>query len=333
MLIHRARKLAGISPTAWEHPADKAALALLRRTGGLGDLVGMLVGGTTERSIRLIHLANSVRVGPTQFPRVKHMVDRAVDILDAPSTPDVFVTNSPFFNAGAYGVNEPFIVIESATLRMLDDDELYCVVAHELGHVLSGHALYKTVLWLLVSLTTAALPIAGILVRPLMLALREWDRKSELTADRAALLALQGEAPNYQVLMKMAGGEDIAEMNVDDFFRQAREYGEQKTLLDGVYKLLNTMHRSHPFPVIRLEELHAWAASGAYRAILDGSYRRRGTEKADLAGDVREGAAHYQAAAEKGGDQVVKTVRQARDTIGRAAEGLKDAVKDIFKDG
>ena len=323
--------MAGISPTAWEHPADKAALALLRRTGGLGDLVGMLVGGTTERSIRLIHVANSVKVTPTQFPRVKHMVDRGADILDAPSTPDVFVANSPFFNAGAYGVKEPFIVIESATLRMLDDDELYCVVAHELGHVLSGHALYKTVLWLLVSLTTTALPIAGILMGPLMLALHEWDRKSELTADRAALLALQAETPNYQVLMKMAGGEDLAQMNVDDFFRQAREYVEQKSLLDGVYKLLNTMHRSHPFPVIRLEELHAWATSGAYRAILDGSYRRRGTETTDPAGDVREGAAYYQGAAEKSGDQVRNTVRQARDTIGRAAEGLKDAVKDILK--
>jgi Zn-dependent protease with chaperone function len=160
MLIHRAKRLPGISPAAWEHPADKASLALLRQASGLGELVKMLVGGTNERGIRLLHVANSVKVTPTPFARVKHMVDRVVDVLDSPSAPEVFVTNSPFFNAGAYGVKEPFIVLDSAILRMLDDDELYCVVAHEVGHILSGHALYKTVLWLLVGLSTAALPIA-----------------------------------------------------------------------------------------------------------------------------------------------------------------------------
>ena len=106
---------------------------------------------------------------------------------------------------------------------------------------MSGHALYKTALWMLMKFSLSALPIACILVKPLVMALREWDRKSELSADRAALLALQSERENYNVLMKMAGGEDLSQMNVNDFFLQAWEYDNQKTLLDGVYKLLNTI--------------------------------------------------------------------------------------------
>jgi Zn-dependent protease with chaperone function len=271
-----------------------------------------------------------VKVTATQFTKVKNSLDRVVDVLDCPSTPEVFVTNNPFFNAGTFGVKEPFIVLNSAILRMLDEDELYCVVAHEVGHVLSGHALYKTVLWMLMRMSSAVLPIAGMLVRPLILALGEWDRKSELTADRAALLALQSEAENYHVLMKMAGGEDLSQMNVNDFFQQAWEYENQKTLLDGLYKLLNTAGESHPFPVIRLQELHTWASSGSYQAILGGSYPRRGEEET-AAQDVREGYAHYRNAAQQSSDPVLRTVKKAGETLGKATEGLRDALKDILK--
>jgi Zn-dependent protease with chaperone function len=330
-LMHRAKKLPGISPSSWEHPADKAALGVLRRTGGLDEIVKMLVGGTTERAIRLLHVSSSVKVTENQFTRVKHVLDRVVDILDWPSAPAVFVSNNPFFNAGAYGVREPFIVINSSLLRALDDDELYCVVAHEVGHIMSGHAVYKTALWMLLKFSLSALPIAGILVKPLVMALREWDRKSELTADRAALLALQSERENYNVLMKMAGGVDLSQMNVNDFFLQAWEYDNQKTLLDSVYKLLNTIDESHPFPVIRLQELRSWAASGQYQSILDGAYVTRGAESGGAGNDVKEGFEYYKSAFEQTDDPIVKAVKSVGDSLGKAAEGLRDSLKEKLK--
>jgi Zn-dependent protease with chaperone function len=329
--MHRVRKLPGISPSSWEHPADKAALSMLKRIAGLDELVKMFVGGTTERAIRLLHVAGSVKVTENQFSRVKNILDRVVDTLDWPAAPTVFVSNNPFFNAGAYGVREPFIVLNSSLLRALDDDELYCVIAHEVGHVMSGHGLYKTALWMLLNFSVSALPIAGLLVKPLVVALKEWDRKSELTADRAALLALQSERENYNALMKMAGGEDLSQMNVNDFFLQAWEYDSQKTLLDSVYKLLNTVGESHPFPVIRLQELRSWAASGQYQAILDGAYVKRGAAGADTAEDLKEGYAYYKSEIEQSEDPLLKAVKNVGESLGRAAEGLRDSLKDKLK--
>lgn len=331
MLMHRAKKLPGISPSSWEHPADKAALGVLRRTVGLDEVVKMLVGGTTERAIRLLHVSSSVKVTENQFTRVKNVLDRVIDILDWPSAPSVFVANNPFLNAGVYGVREPFIVLNSSLLRALDDDELYCVIAHEVGHIMSGHVLYKTVLWMLLKFSLNALPIAGVLAKPLLMALMEWDRKSELTADRAALLALQSERENYNVLMKMAGGEDLSQMNVNDFFLQAWEYDNQKTLLDGIYKLLNTVGESHPFPVIRLQELRSWAASGQYQAILDGAYVKRGAESRGAAEDMKEGYDYYKGALDQSDDPLLKAVRNVGDSLSKAAEGLRDSLKDKFK--
>ncbi len=331
MLKQPVAKLAGISPVSWEHPADKAALRLLKQTGGLGDIIKMIVGGTMERSIRLLHVASSVKVGSNQFPRIKGLIDKAAEVLDSPSVPDVFVVNDPRFNAGAAGVKEPFIVVHSALVGTLDDDELYCALAHELGHILSGHSVYKTVLWVLLRISLSAVPIAGLLIKPLVLALREWDRKSELTADRAALLASQSEQPNYNLLMKTAGGSDLSQMNANDFFQQAWEYENQKGLLDSIFKILNTAWESHPFAVVRLQELRSWAASGAYQAILDGAYVRRGSEKGDASRDTSEAYQYYKTTLDQSDDPVLKAVRGVGSALGEATKGVRDAIKDIFK--
>ncbi len=334
MLVQRARKLTGISPRAWEHPADKAALSALRQLKGLDEIMTMLVGGTTDRSIRLLHVSCCVKVTPTQFHRVKVLLDRALDIMDWPAPPDVFVANNPFFNAGVYGVKAPFIVLNSAILKAVSDDELYCVLGHELGHIMCGHSVYMTVLWVLLNVSLSALPIARLLVTPLVLALMEWQRKSELSADRAALLAVQSEQENYALLMKMAGGDDISQMNINDFFLQAMEYESQKSIMDSFSKIMNTMRESHPFPVVRLQELHSWASSGQYRAILDGNYPRRdATEETRETArqDAREAYESYKTAAAAGDDPIGNAVREMGDSIGKAAEGIRDKLKDVFR--
>jgi len=331
MLAQRARKLSGISPSAWEHPADKAALSALQQVKGLDELLKMLFGGTMERSIRLLHISCCVKVTQTQFHRVKVLLDRVIDVMDWPTTPDVFIANNPFFNAGAIGVRAPFIVLNSSVLKALSDDELYCVLAHEAGHIMCGHSVYKTVLWVLLTVSFSALPIPRILVQAILIALKEWDRKSELSADRAALLALQSETENYSLLMKMAGGDDISQMNVNDFFLQAREYEDQKSVMDSFFKMLNTMGQTHPFPVVRLQELRTWASSGQYQAILDGNYPRRDMTQDNTKEDVKDGFQYYKAKVQASEDPLVKAAREAGDTIGKAAEGFREKLKDAFK--
>ena len=47
------------------------------------------------------------------------------------------------------GMDKPIIVINSSMLDLLDEEEMRFVIAHELGHAQSGHAVYRTLLlWL-----------------------------------------------------------------------------------------------------------------------------------------------------------------------------------------
>lgn len=269
--------LLGISSRAFEHPTDRAALHALRQVPGFDLVLRKMFGLIGERSIRYLHLANAVRVSEGQFGRLHRVYDDCLNVLDVETRPELFVVQTPIVNAGALGVDRPFIVLNSGTVDLFDDDELRFIVGHELGHVLCDHALYKTMLALLlrISLAYGVFPVAGVALFGIVAALREWDRKSELTADRAGLLACQDPDAAYRVHMKMAGGARVADMSVAEFERQADDYDRGGDLLDGVVKLLNLLQRTHPFSVLRLRALRKWVASGQYQAILDGDYPRR----------------------------------------------------------
>lgn len=315
--------LTGIAPVTWEHPADRAALQTLRAVPGFDEVVKKVYGFLGERGIRLIFQADAVRVGPTQFPRLHALFTEVTTTLDGPAGTELFVSQTPFVNAGAFGMDRPFIVIQSGTLKLLDDDEMRVLLGHELGHVMSGHALYHTILWLILNVTAGALPfLAGIALLPIELALLEWYRKSELSSDRAGLLAVQDPFAALRLHLKVAGGGDMAQMDLNAFLAQAKEYEDAGGALDRVFKILGVLGRTHPFSTIRAAELQRWITSGAYERVLRGEYTRRGAEAEarPLEPDIEEARRHYTKEAKAVVDDVLDTAR-------RAAQAFTDALK------
>src|SRR3989454_11066411 len=68
---------------------------------------------------------------------------------------------------------------------------------------MSGHALYHTILVIILNVSLGALPfLAGIAILPIQLALLEWFRKSELSSDRAGLLACQDATASQLALLE-----------------------------------------------------------------------------------------------------------------------------------
>jgi Zn-dependent protease with chaperone function len=330
MLAKRIRKLYGIDPKSWEHPADKAALSTLKQLKGLDELIKLLVSATTERSMELMHLGSSMKVSPNQYPRLNRILEEIVDTFEWPYTPTMFITQSPFFNAHTFGVKKPFIVVNSSIVKTFDDDELKVVIGHEMGHVMSGHSLYKTLIWLVANVSLKLLPMAELLLYPIVAALSEWDRKSELTADRAGLLALQSEKESYDVLMRSAGGEDSSQVNLNEFFLQAQEYDDKKGLLDSFHKILNQVWMTHPYPVVRMQELKSWAASGFYESILSGNYIHRVHRTEDAGADIKDGYDYYRKTIDQGEDPISKLISGIGTGIEKAAGDLGGRLKDML---
>lgn len=309
------RILTDISSRVWEHPADRAALAALRKIPVFDQVLRALFGFFGEKPIRLAFQANAVRVGPNQFPHLWELYNDVCETLDAPERYPLYVAQDPVVNAGAYGMYHPFIILNSGALALLNDRQIAYVMGHEVGHVMSDHVLYKTMTELLIKLSTLGFPIVGLAARAILLGLLEWSRKAELSADRAGLLAVQDTEDVLSSMLKMAGGGRDEETSLAEFIRQAEDYRDTGDLADRVFKVLNVLGETHPFWVLRVSELRAWIESGAYDRVLRGEYQRRGEPDATYTEDLSEAANAYGKGAKEVFDQMAGAARKAGETL------------------
>ncbi len=114
------RILTDIAPHSWEHPADKAALQALRRIPVFDDILRKIFGFMTERAFRLAFQASAVQVSEKQFPKVYQIYKESLKTLDVHEEYPLFISQTPIVNAGAWGMEKPFIILNSGTVRLLE---------------------------------------------------------------------------------------------------------------------------------------------------------------------------------------------------------------------
>lgn len=320
-------KLDQISSRSWEHPADRAALNTLRAIPGFDEVVRKVASYFGERGVRQLFLANAVRVTDNQRPRLNAMWTEVLETLDWPTRPQLYVAQMPYVNAYAVGFQEPFVVVSSSMLEILNEDEQRFVLAHELGHIMSGHTTYRTIALILMWFGLGNLPfLAGVALLPFQLALLEWYRMSEFSCDRAGLLAVQDLRLAMGGFMKLAGGKATSETeeSLDEFMKQAEEYESGGSALDAVFKLLNTALRDHPFHTVRASELLQWQRTGAYDTIVGGTYQRRGDDDRPLSDDYADAAGYY-------GEQTRSAFKQFEGVFDRAKDAFNEAWRGSTK--
>lgn len=277
----------GISSEAFRHPLDRQAEQTLRSLPGFELVARQFVKFIYERPQMVYHMGNSIQVGPRQYSSIYQIFRECVRDLDISPEPALFVSQAPLVNAYAMGQEVPYIVLNTGLLDLMSEAEIRTVLAHELGHLKCGHTLLiQMAIW---AITTASyigemtFGLGNLLGSGLIYAFYEWQRKAELSADRAALLVMDELNPVMHTMMKLAGGSMRYgnECSLDEFIRQSEKYQElDQDSLNQVYKffLYNNISQgvflSHPFTVERLTYLRSWAVSEEYRSIRQGNYQR-----------------------------------------------------------
>ncbi|MGQ0841845.1 M48 family metallopeptidase [Actinokineospora sp.] len=312
-----------IGPRAYEHPADRGAMAGLRAVPGVAEVLKAASGLFSERGERLLALASAIRVGDKQYPKLDTLRVECAETLDLDTVPNVFVERNPVANAMTVGIDEPFIVLTTSLVEALDTESLRFVIGHEMGHVLSGHAVLRTLLLRLLHLqmTIAFIPAGALALRAAIAALREWFRKAELTCDRAGLLCGQDPAAALRTHVYLAGGTDLTQIDIPSFLQQAKEYEEVDDIRDSIHKLRSVEGMSHPFAVVRAAQLQRWAASEEYRAILAGDYLRRDEDSptSTLSDDMKSAAKSYKEGFANSTDPLAKVLNDVGDALSGAA--------------
>ncbi len=263
----RLKTFPHINAGEFQHPWDATATETLKSVPGLDKVIAKIMEYGLERIFYLENTASNVRVTARQFPRLHRSLMWGCKILGV-EEPEMYVELNPLPNAYTYGHTRPFIVLTSGLVDMLDDEERFFIISHELGHIKAGHVLYTIMARNIADIVSivgqATFGIGTIVGQGLVLALHDWYRKAELTCDRAGLLCVQDIDPCIRTFMKLAGGarQLYSEMERQEFLRQIRDYeAADDSTLNKAYKVLITAYRTHPFPILRAKELDAWHSS------------------------------------------------------------------------
>ena len=278
-----ATPLTGLTYSAFQHPDDRAALNALQRIPLLPQVARSVSAFWGERRIRSLFLSSAVRVTSRQYPSLHTRYMRLAKTLDIKRIPELFIKTDASINAYAIGKENYFIVVNTALMDILTDDELDGIIGHELGHVKCEHMLYQSMGWMLRQYGTVLfdrlfLGAGKVASEALKLALLSWSRSAEFTCDRAALLATQEKEPVCTALSKLAGFSRTLQddFSIEEFMAQADEVtkSSEQSIVSRIADAMLVMNLTHPFTVSRVAEISQWANSQQYRALASGDYTR-----------------------------------------------------------
>ena len=180
---------------------------LIPRHRGLQDLqIGEVVycvlsRNTTNEPNRLIGSSIGVAI-PKDNSRYGYLSEHHSFGIKQKAAGDYAEDLAATMLASTFGIEYPMILIQSGLIDLLTDDELYAVIAHEITHIKCHHVLYHMLADFLVN-ASSLLGLVGGFIIPLNLALLEWSRKAELSADRGALIVTNNKDASIKLLMKL----------------------------------------------------------------------------------------------------------------------------------
>ena len=283
----RKKQLTGLKNTYYEHPMDAAALRTLEGTPALETMVRKFNEYGLDKLHRINITGSNIKVTEKNFPEIHSALMYACEVLNQSPLPELYIQMG-FIGGQTFNVEKPIIVLTSG-ISTLTYDELLFLIGHEVGHIKSSHVLYHQMTDSLPMISRAVgsvtLGLGSLMTKGLEVALLNWYRKSEFTADRAGLLACQNIDAATTLFMKYAGTpmNYYNNLNLDEFKKQAMEFeGLDEDNLNKVAKIASVLMEDHPLVIMRAQELYKWIENGDYDKIIKNEFKEKAMQKISL---------------------------------------------------
>lgn len=255
-----------LNSSDYEHPTDRTALAALQSIPLFNKVLTWWLNFHVKTDMMIEYRGNGLEVTERTCPRVWRLKQLALDRLSIEDNIPIFLTREWDYNAFATGVTTPMIVLHSGIVEDLTNDELLSIIGHEMGHIKSQHMLYHYMARTVAQWAFNNNIVSAVVMQTIIVALMEWQRKSELTADRAGFIASQNKEACIWAMMKLMGlPEDYKdsskyEFTTDEVLKQYENSHEDIT--NSAYKKLIyayiTANISHPWTIERIHEIEKW---------------------------------------------------------------------------
>tara|TARA_A100001015_G_scaffold318398_1_gene438188 strand:- start:132 stop:1220 length:1089 start_codon:yes stop_codon:yes gene_type:complete len=174
-------------------------------------------------------------------PRLAEIVTEVCDLLNLPrDTVSCFVIASSEIQASCLSISRDKCIINfsSALINLLEEDEFYFVIGHELGHFLFDHSSLKT---------------------KENLEFFKLRRAQEISVDRVGLIACKSINHAARAIMKTASGLGSTHIKFD-----INQYISQASMISHVTKGEN-LYSTHPSMLLRCRALLWFSMIDNYR--------------------------------------------------------------------
>ncbi|MCI0514026.1 M48 family metallopeptidase [candidate division KSB1 bacterium] len=203
---------------------------------------------------------HSFKITPKMAPGLFTLCHEVQNQLEFKEEIDYFITNSAETNCFAVWRLEDdqhhIIMINSALIERLDDDELRFVIGHEIGHLINENIqLYKIIDFVFPEMSRVPLVFQN--------KISLWKKLSELTADRYGYIASPKLDKCISNFFKLASGLDTQRIAFDPLaylseMEQALSYFEKEPF---------AVTTSHPINPVRIKALQLFHQSNLYQQI------------------------------------------------------------------
>ncbi len=267
------------------HEMDRKAFAALNTFPGFVKLVEAYHANYDEKAARIQLLSSAIRTSENQMPEIYRLLPPICEKLGI-EMPELYYIRDKGMNAATIGTTNPCIYVTSGLVKHLSLDQIASVLAHECGHIACKHYLYHSIVANVINkLNDSPLGYVGAfrrLVTPgLVNAFLFWDRCSELSADRAAILCDGQPETMVDALIRIHGYDNI---NREEFIKQAVDLHSfvNDAKDNKAIEQMVVSSESHPRLATRVYECCEWSKTDCFKSILDGTYQQVMSDHSDL---------------------------------------------------
>jgi len=265
----------------YEHELDKSTLDKLHKTPGLEMVTKKFVEMGLEKGLFLEFTSSCIKCSENTFPNEINILHNACNILGLIETPEMYILDDPYIGARTFGVKRPIIILNSGSLDKLNDNELLFLLGHEIGHIKSKHILYHQLDMFFPMLASAlgnvTFGLSKIPTMAIQVAVSRWSRASDLTSDRAGLLACQDINTSIDVFMKISGipNKYYGKIQRRDFIEQLKDFNDfdfgtiDKMILLMTASFGNSVNIVNQYSLTRSAFLLKWHKNGEYQNLLE----------------------------------------------------------------
>lgn len=268
------------------HEMDRKAFAVLNMFPHFVKLMEAYHANYDEKAARIRLLSSAVRISENQMPEIYKLLPPICEKLGI-EIPEMYYVKNTEMNAATFGTSTPCICVTSGLVSHLSSAQIASVLAHECGHIACKHYLYHSIVTNVITRLNESpfgymSAVRRFITPGLVNAFLFWDRCSELSADRAAILCDGKSETMVDALIRIHGYDNI---NREEFIKQAVDLHAfvNDTRDNKAIEQMVVRDESHPLLATRVYECCEWSKTDSFKSILNGTYQQTMTKPSDLA--------------------------------------------------